>query len=403
MNHSGRTHLDTPRWPNRRRQPFAIGKPRTTGDRTPPDTTVVIPSYNHEAFITETLQSVLAQTYNGFRMIVVDDASPDETAQRALSVQDPRIMVKVNPSNMGLGNSILSVLGDITTPLTALLNSDDLFHPERLARCRNILLNSPETQVVATDFSFIDKDGGCLTPDNVSPLRDGRDIYYRVHWFQGAQAMDDHQIPLFARLLKYNFLATSSNIVCRTEYLRHRAEALKDLNYCLDWQLFLDASLDGQMTYVREKLVAYRLHSGNTVWFTDDTRSAYLLEANRVVARALKRFLSSLTDSQMTKPDLEKVLHTLLLHLGANVSVDAFSLYLNALSQSFEFQQTSQSSSKIREVLELLYTMAQETRFRREGSIESWIRRQTQRIRNLWKKLCVGPPFKGGEYYDLGN
>jgi glycosyltransferase involved in cell wall biosynthesis len=354
--------------------------------QTPADITVVIPSYNHEAFITEALQSVLAQTYGAFGIIVVDDASTDATAQRALSVQDPRVTVKVNPHNVGLGNSIISVLGDIDTPFTAFLNSDDLFHPVRLARCREIFLNSSETQLVATDLSLIDADGGCLTPDNVSLSHDGRKIYWWVQWFHGKQSTDDSQIPLFVHLLKHNFLVTSSNIICRTEYLRHHAEALKDLKYCLDWQLFLDASLDGQLAYVRERLLAYRLHSENTIWLVDGGRSAYYLETNRVIARALKRFLSSVADSEMEGPEMERVLNGALSHLAANGDVDGLSLCLNVLFQSDEFQEASRPVQRKYELMKMLYAIAQQTPFKRRRVNDSWIRQQARTIKMLWQQ-----------------
>ena len=139
-------------------------------DALQPDITVLIPAFRHEGFIEEALRSVLAQTYGGFRVLVVDDASPDKTAHRARLLTDPRITVKANGSNMGLGNSVLSALGKIDTPFVALLNSDDVFHPERLERCLTILLDSPNTQLVATGISLIDACGGHITLENVSRI-----------------------------------------------------------------------------------------------------------------------------------------------------------------------------------------------------------------------------------------
>ena len=361
---------------------FVIDKPRMAAVRSPADITVVIPSYNHEAFIAEALPSVLAQTDGAFLIMVVDDASPDATAEQALSVQDPRITVRVNPQNVGLGNSIVSVLDAINTPLTALLNSDDLFHPERLARCRESLLNSPEKQVVATDYSLVDTDGGCLALDNVSLSRDGSSICNAVRSLQEERSKDHGQITIFHHLLEHNFLATSSNIVCRTEYLRRRAETLKGLNYCLDWQLFLDASLDERLTYLRENLLGYRLHSGNTIWFTNADRSDYYLEANRVAARALQRFLFSLADPQRKGPELERVLRTVLEQLAANGIVDGFGLGLSTLFQSEEFEQAGQRN----ELMKTLYAMAQETPFKRKDWNGSWVIQTARIIMYLWKK-----------------
>jgi glycosyltransferase involved in cell wall biosynthesis len=361
--------LNIIKWTGRPRKRYAIGDAQTDLKQVPADITVIIPAYNHEAFIKETLQSVLAQTYGGYRILVVDDASMDATVDQALSVRDPRITLRVNSHNMGLGNSILSIFPEINTPMVALLNSDDLFHFERLARCRQMLLDSPDTQMVATDVSLIDAEGGCLTPNNVSLFGDGRNIYYWVRWFEGIRIAQDDQIPLFVRLLKNNFLATSSNIVCKTEYLRSRAETLAGLNYCLDWQLFLDASLDERLAYLPEKLVAYRLHARNTVWFTEGRRLRYFLETNRVAACALNRFFSSVVNSDMKGPELERVLRDALMHAAANANLDGLGLFLNALNQFFHSQHAGRTSARLSELIESFYVMAQQTRFKRREKI----------------------------------
>jgi glycosyltransferase involved in cell wall biosynthesis len=373
------------------------------GDRTPVDITVIIPSYNHESFIQDTLLSVLSQTYGGFRVIVVDDVSSDATVERARSIQDPRITVRVNPTHLGLGNSILSVLDEISTPFIALLNSDDLFHPDRLARCREVLVNSPETQLVATDVLPIDKQGHCLNTENVSIFRDGRKIYYWVINFHHIQPTDDRSIPLFLRLLECNFLVTSSDIVCRTQFLRDRTEALRNLNYCLDWQLYLDASLEGGMTHLREKLVAYRLHSSNTVWFVNGNRASYFFEANRVIGRSLMRFLSWVVNSEIEGREIQDLLRTALMHLAGNELVDDFGLYVNAFCHSLDTRQADQRSSRAREIIQSFYAMAQTTQFRRKTNIGFWLKRLSWLVKHLGKKLFIESPLKEGEAYEMGN
>ncbi len=348
------------RWIKRsHREHFAIGCVRKTDVRTPVDVTVIIPSFNHEAFIEEALRSVLGQTYGGSRVVVVDDASSDGTVNRAISIRDPRITMRVNPRNMGLGNCIISILPDIDTPMVALLNSDDLFHAERLARCCDVLRNSPKTQIVATDICLIDSEGGRLRADNVSPIRDGRKIYYWVRWFEKVQLGQDAQIPLFIRLLKNNILATSSNIVCRTDYLRNCSENIRDLHYCLDWQLFLNASMNDRLAYLREELVAYRLHARNTVWFTGLTRRRYLTEVNRVAAQSLYQLILSLMESGVERSEREVILRDALLHLAANANLRRFGLFLDQLCQRVDCP-----SSRIDEIRELLGKIARENYFK---------------------------------------
>lgn len=250
------------------------------------DVTVLVPAYRHEAFIESTLDSVLSQTYPNFRVAVVDDRSPDDTARRAAGVKDPRVSVTVNEANLGLGDSVLRALDRIDTPYVALLNSDDLFADRRLERCRAHLEASPSAQVVATGVVPIDGDNRPLTVDTVRPLFDGRRITDWLRWYadRGTVARD---ADLLAELLERNFLVTSSNIVARTSFLRACTPQLQGLQFCLDWQVFLSAAAIGGLVYDPAPLLGYRLHPSNTVWFDEHREVSYRLEANRVLVAAL--------------------------------------------------------------------------------------------------------------------
>lgn len=261
---------------------------RREAGATPADVTVLVPSYQHGRYIEATLTSVLAQTYPAFLVRVVDDRSADDTVARARRLEDPRLHVDVNAVNLGLGDSVLRALDAVDTPFVALLNSDDLFHPERLERCRAAFEHAPHAQVVATGFVNIDAEGHALTVDTVRRLFDGRQIADWVQW-QADSGHVDSEVDLVAALLERNFLVTSSNIVARTAFLRDHAEALRGLKYCLDWQVFLDAAAADALVVLPDRLLGYRLHGSNTVWFDDVTRTAYKLEVNRVVAEALRQ------------------------------------------------------------------------------------------------------------------
>lgn len=337
----------------RRTQLLEVGTPSAPPSKGKPDITVLIPSYRHEEYIVETLRSVLAQKYANFRVLVVDDRSPDATVAKANEVDDPRIEVRVNPENLGLGNSVLAALESIDTPYVALLNSDDLIHPERLGACRDVLNTKPDVQLVTTGIALIDHDGGELTPDNASLILDGRKVYDWVHWFERNTPEDELPASrLFPELLERNFLVTSSNLVARTDWLRKQADSLRSLKYCLDWQLFLEAALEGALHHIHEPLVAYRLHASNTVWFREGRRWAYYLEVNRVAADALKRFSaqSRLTDLERLPLTLDAIAN----HLAANSEVDGLALYLHALVDALQLDDAAASSEQVQGLIEVL-------------------------------------------------
>lgn len=349
-----------------RRRPFALGKPRSPRvGAAPPVVTVLIPSYQHADYIEETLRSVLAQKFTEYRVLVVDDGSPDATVAKAEAVADPRITVRTNPHNLGLGNSVLQALDGIDTPYVALLNSDDLFHPDRLQRCLAVLRERPDVQLVTTGMALVDGQGGELTTQNASLVLDGKLVYDWVHWFAKVQPSPElPQEQLFAALLERNFLVTSSNLVVRTDWLRRQAPALRSLKFCLDWQLFLEAALDDALHHIPEPLLAYRLHATNTVWFREGRRWAYYLEVNRVAAEALRRFAAR--GREAGEAAVSRVLEAIAAHLTANRETDGFALFLNTVFDALDVDRLAASSPRVQALVQQLNELAEQARRARD-------------------------------------
>ncbi len=323
---AGRLGLDRPARTDRG---LVIPPPQRTATA-PPDVTVLVPAYRHEAYITETVASVLAQTHTAVRVMVVDDRSPDGTVARARAIADPRLEVMVNDANLGLGDSVLRALDAVDTPFVALLNSDDLYHPARLARCLAAFAAAPAAQVVATGVVNIDADGHRLTTATVRRLFDGGHIADWVQW----QADTGQVAPgadLFAALLERNFLVTSSNIVARTAFLRAHREALRGLKYCLDWQVFLEAAAADALVVVPDALLGYRLHGTNTVWFDDEARAVYRLEVNRVLADTLRLRRDRAIAAGDTDAALADWLEDLAAHATRHSDTSGLALFANAL------------------------------------------------------------------------
>lgn len=96
---------------------------------------VIMPSFNTAEFITEAIESVLAQTYDAFELIIVDDCSTDNTdevVQRYLT--DPRIKYLKNDKNSGAAVSRNRALKEAKGKWIAFLDSDDVWEPEKLSK-----------------------------------------------------------------------------------------------------------------------------------------------------------------------------------------------------------------------------------------------------------------------------
>lgn len=129
-----------------------------------PTISVVIPVYNVERYIRETLDSVFAQTLQDFEIIIVDDESPDRSIEICQSYQDPRIRI-VHQKNRGLAGARNTGIRNSCGKYIALLDSDDLWLPEKLEYHLKHLESNPEVGISFCRSAFID--------DNSKPL----DIY----------------------------------------------------------------------------------------------------------------------------------------------------------------------------------------------------------------------------------
>jgi glycosyltransferase involved in cell wall biosynthesis len=298
------------------------------------EVTVLIPSYRHGPYVADAIRSALEQSLQPVRVLVVDDRSPDDTVAAARSVGDPRVEVRVNDQNLGLGRSIDRALDAVETPFVALLNSDDLFHPDRLERCIAALRDAPEARLVATGLATMDAAGQLLDAANVCVVEAGPQVGGWLRWYAGVreQLRRPEDWSALAPLLRHNHLATSSNIVCHTDFLRAQRGAVEGLRYCLDWMLFLRAAAAGQLVYVDEPLLGYRLHASNTVWFDDETRADYVHEVNHVQAVVLRDLASARRAAGVSEPQLFDELAALLRdEVARHGETDGFELFLAEL------------------------------------------------------------------------
>lgn len=111
----------------------------------PPAFTVLIPTYRRPDLLREAIASVLAQTFDDFEVLVVDDASGDETPEVVDAVQDPRVRYVCRDRNGGAGATRNTGFEHARGDLVALLDDDDVYLPEFLARTHDVLrTTSPE-------------------------------------------------------------------------------------------------------------------------------------------------------------------------------------------------------------------------------------------------------------------
>jgi glycosyltransferase involved in cell wall biosynthesis len=137
-----------------------------------PMVTVTIPMYNNARFITETIQSVLSQTFTDFELLIYDDHSTDGSWEIAESFRDNRIRLFRNPENLGPERNWNRAISNVRGKYVKLVCGDDILYPEciekqlaafeepgnsgvSLVSCQRTIID-PEGKILIRKVNFVD-------------------------------------------------------------------------------------------------------------------------------------------------------------------------------------------------------------------------------------------------------
>ena len=215
---------------------------------------VVVPLFNHARYIADALDSVAAQTAPPCDLVVVDDGSTDgggDLAARLLAGA-PRATL-LRQDNQGAPAAIARAVAACRGDYIAVLNSDDRFLPDKLARCQQLLAADPPLDLIAGRIEPIDARGRVLT----------RGV--TIDWLARARAFAATSGSVRLALLHENDVATTSNMVI-SRRLWQRLGGFAALRYCHDLEFLLRAFDHGRVRLDREHAhVQYRVHDRNTI------------------------------------------------------------------------------------------------------------------------------------------
>ena len=129
-----------------------------------PDVTVLMPVRNGERYLRASVDSILAQSFSNFELVIVDDGSTDGTASILASYADPRIRVVKHDRTEGLSAALNHGLACARGALVARQDADDLSSPDRLGRQWAYLSAHPDVALLGSQAWAINADGRALTP-----------------------------------------------------------------------------------------------------------------------------------------------------------------------------------------------------------------------------------------------
>ncbi|GAB7027063.1 glycosyltransferase family 2 protein [Geotalea toluenoxydans] len=216
---------------------------------------IVMPAYNHEAYIGEAIASVITQTYSNYELIVVNDGSTDGTEGVIRGFSDDRIRY-YSQKNADAYNAINRGIALATGKYISILNSDDIYHPDRLAKLLDVAECS-QARFFFTLLRLVDEHGNEVTHRNSPALR----------WYNSLLNVYKQTVSLTETLRLGNVTVTTSNFFFKKE-LVEEMEGFRPFRYAHDYDFVLRSffSSPTDICFLADStLLDYRVHSANTI------------------------------------------------------------------------------------------------------------------------------------------
>jgi len=213
-----------------------------------PLVSIIIPAYNAGAHIDVSIESALAQTFSSRTVIVVNDGSTDNTADRLRAWADPAVHVITQP-NLGVASAVNTGIATSESEYIGFLDADDVWLPQKLTRHVQFLKDNPSVDLTFSWVRVIDAQGQRVRmpcPRWVGPIS-------------------------FRQLLADYTIRTMSAVVMRRSSIDEAGPVGTGFVRCMDIDFFLRVALlrPNNIHAIPEVLTLYRRHSGQ---HTEDWR-----------------------------------------------------------------------------------------------------------------------------------
>jgi glycosyltransferase involved in cell wall biosynthesis len=225
---------------------------------------IIMPVYNGQAFLVEAIDSVLAQTYSNWELIIVDDGSTDNTPAIVSAYTDPRI-VKIRQENRGEAGARNTGLNMARGEYVACLDADDLYLASALAALVDYLESNQDVDVVFSDGYFCDVTGRLL------------------------MRVSEHRPGLYAGDILEPLVLNPSVVAipCSTLFRRLSAETLglrydTQLSYGVDWDFWIQLARFYRYGYLPKLTCMYRIHGTNMTSSVSSRRRKHDLVVGRL-------------------------------------------------------------------------------------------------------------------------
>ena len=230
-----------------------------------PKVTVIMPCYNAERYVSQALESVLAQNYHDFQVVVGNDGSTDNTASILEQFSD-RVKIVNHPDagNHGQAATYNLCLQHAESEYIAFIDNDDLWEPDKLQRQVDILDRHPEVGLVYANGDIINADDKVL------------------YLFLGPQHEETNRI---GQILLDCYIRTPSTVMVRHEILKQAGDF--KIGIVPDHDMWIRIKELTDFYYINDKLFKYRVHEQQ---LSQKSAEKMWRDGFGTLERALKRY-----------------------------------------------------------------------------------------------------------------
>jgi len=236
--------------------------------RTQPLVSVIIPSYNCEAYIAETINSVLAQDYPSIELLIIDDGSTDKTVNIAQSYGDK--LKLISQTNAGVCVARNRGIKEANGEFICLLDHDDYWYPEKISSQIKAFEKHKEVGIVFSNFTLWepDIDGNFPHPETYNTVSETDEI-------------DQEYSGWIYHLLLLDCWVLTSTAMFRSEVFNKCGIFDESLPFGEDWSLWLIIAREYTFLKLSRPTTLYRQHpkQGNRKVRDIDHRTALLSDA----------------------------------------------------------------------------------------------------------------------------
>jgi len=207
---------------------------------------ICMPNYNYEHYIKEAIESILSQTYSNFELIIVDDASTDNSAEIIKSFNDPRIKLYQNTSNIFMFPTINKAIKQAKGDIIAVIHSDDLYEKTFLEEIVKAYNDYPDKKVFISGVNFYHSESN-----------------YKIPWHPYKTGGIKSQKEVLLVLATYNNIGNGVNVAIQKDCINKVGFFTETFKYIGDYDYWLRLAEEYDFVYIPKILANYRIHDSN--------------------------------------------------------------------------------------------------------------------------------------------